>query len=425
MSMLTDSLIRGLKPQKNAYQQWDSTGERGAGRLGVKVQPSGQKVFYFRYFVDAKAKMVQLGKYPEMSLSVARDAAREMSAQLKAGTDPKTEKVKSEVAAAEAVKTHAIKGTIQQLFDGYTERMRQDKKRTWETVRKELYKETFAVIEPDTKASHVTPAHIRTILAGMIQRGAPVQSNRVRSYLHSAFQYGLRSDFDPAELSQGITYGLTQNPVSVVPRQESAEKVGETWLRIDEVWQLLDTFGAAKNVGQQSYALLKLLFYTGGQRPYEILNLKWTDIDFQEKTLTIPAHISKNKTPHLVPLIASAFEIIRQLKKRNYAKSDYLFVAYKDPSKSYDPDSLAQAVDYFRASNPAFRKFVPRDIRRTVKTLQGELQISKSIRDILMNHSKNDVSSKHYDRYDFYKEKKEALELWEKRLNERPSEAAD
>ena len=91
MSMLTDSLIRGLKPKKSAYQQWDSTGERGAGRLGVKVQPSGQKVFYFRYFVDASAKMVQLGKYPEMSLTSARDAARVLSAQLKAGADPKTE----------------------------------------------------------------------------------------------------------------------------------------------------------------------------------------------------------------------------------------------------------------------------------------------------------------------------------------------
>lgn len=419
MSMLTDSLIRGLKPKKNAYQQWDSTGERGVGRLGVKVQPSGQRVFYFRYFVGASAKMVQLGKYPEMSLTAARDAARSLSAQLKAGTDPKTEIVKAKVEQAEEVKRHAVKGTIKQLFDGYTARMEADGKRTWAVVRSDLYKEVFPVLEPETKACHVTPAHIRTILAGMIQRGAPVQSNRVRSYLHSAFQFGLRADFDPAELSQGVTYGLTQNPVSVVPRQAAAEKAGENWLRVDEVRELMATFGAANKVGEQSYALLKLLFYTGGQRPYEILNLTWTDIDLKEKTLTIPAHISKNKKQHLVPLVDSAIEIVQQLKKRNYAKSEYIFVAYRDPLKPYHTDSLAQAIEYYREANPLFRKFIPRDIRRTCKTLMGEIGISKIIRDILMNHAKQDVSSKHYDRYEYVKEKREALALWEKRLNER------
>ena len=41
-----------------------------------------------------------------------------------------------------------------------------------------------------------------------------------------------------------------------------------------------------------------------------------------------------------------------------------------------------------------------------------ELGINKSIRDIIQNHALNDVSSKHYDRWDYMPEKREALEKW-------------
>lgn len=38
--------------------------------LEVKVQPSGNKVFYFRYYVE-KEKYIQLGIWPEMKLATA------------------------------------------------------------------------------------------------------------------------------------------------------------------------------------------------------------------------------------------------------------------------------------------------------------------------------------------------------------------
>lgn len=46
----------------------------------------------------------------------------------------------------------------------------------------------------------------------------------------------------------------------------------------------------------------------------------------------------------------------------------------------------------------------------------GELGIAKDLRDRLQNHALNDVSSKHYDRYEYLPEKRRALELWERRL---------
>jgi hypothetical protein len=61
-------------------------------------------------------------------------------------------------------------------------------------------------------------------------------------------------------------------------------------------------------------------------------------------------------------------------------------------------------------------KFTARDMRRTWKILTGRAGVSKADRDILQNHAKGDISSKHYDRYDYLMEKRAAVAVWESYL---------
>ncbi|OUR89044.1 integrase, partial [Gammaproteobacteria bacterium 42_54_T18] len=56
--------------------------------------------------------------------------------------------------------------------------------------------------------------------------------------------------------------------------------------------------------------------------------------------------------------------------------------------------------------------FAPRDFRRTCKTLMGAAGISKEMRDILQQHDKSDVSTIHYDRYNYINEKRQAMDIW-------------
>ena len=57
-------------------------------------------------------------------------------------------------------------------------------------------------------------------------------------------------------------------------------------------------------------------------------------------------------------------------------------------------------------------KFIARDVRRTWKTLAGKARIDKQLRDRIQNHALRDVSSRHYDKYDYLPEKKEAMKIW-------------
>ncbi|QIR05249.1 tyrosine-type recombinase/integrase [Salinivibrio costicola] len=418
--MLTVSAIRGLKPKTKPYYEWDSNSERGTGKLAVQVTPKGGKRFVFRYFVARKAKFITLGQFPALSLNDARAKQKELGDLLIQGIDPKEHIETKKRDQENAKREEARKGSIQQLFEAYVAQMVRDGKRTHKAVLASLEKEVYPVIPPATKAKDVTTHELKLVLAEMIRRGAKTQSNRVRSYLMAAFNYGLRHDNDPANFIDEAKFGLVFNPMTAIPKQKDAERVGNHYLKMGEVIQLIaDLKGEYERftMGDTIRCLILLCLYTGGQRPYELAASKWEAVDWEQKSLLVSRDLSKNKREHIIPLTKSALTILRQLREVNQ-DSDFIFPHRLNRNEHIRLDSLSQAVTRYREATPFVSSFTPRDIRRTCKTLMGEIGISKSLRDRIQNHALNDVSSKHYDRYEYLPEKRRALESWEQRLNE-------
>lgn len=420
--MWTVNELKGMKPKARQYELFENTRQRGVGRLGVSITPNGAKTFIFRFFWEGARKTITLGKFPGLSLTQARDLAGQYGAMLKQGVNPKQEVEQQRQQLEAAAQAEALKGSVQQLFEGYTNRMKAEGKRTYAAVLSALQKEAYPFIPPSMKAKDVTPEHIKRILSALIVRGAAVQSNRVRAFLMAAFNFGLAHDHDPANMDQGVLFGLVVNPVAAVPKQSHVEKAGQNWLKLPELHHLLDTFEKTPRVGWQVGKLLSLLIHTGGQRPYELVASRWDAVDWQERTLLVTPEISKNKRAHLVPLTFSALNLLRELHQQA-GDSPYIFPKRARPNEHMVPGSLSQAVDYYRKANPDFPYFIPRDIRRTCKTLMAEAGLSKEIRDRIHNHSLQDVSAKHYDRHDYLREKRQALEIWEAKVLQ--TQAAD
>lgn len=411
---LTHNEITALPAKNTPYYRFDDTRTRGTGRLGIQVHPSGNRVFVFRYKRGGKWAFVRLGDFPNLKLAEARDKAKAFSQMIRDGLDPKNELERQAGEQEQARRQHEQQGTVEQLFRSYTEQMRKDGKRTHAAVLLALEKETYPHLKPMTKAKDVTPHDIKIILAHMIRRGAATQSNRVRSYLMAAFNHGLQHDNDPANFIDDAKFGLVINPVAAIPKQKAAERVGERFLTWAEARQLLEDMEQPTNLGLTLRSLIRLCFFTGGQRPYELAASRWASIDWQAKTLTITAELSKNGRPHLIPLTESALRVLREQKAAT-ANSPFIFAHATKPSESMPMASLSQAIDRYR-KRTEIAHFIPRDFRRTCKTLMGELGIAKDLRDRLQNHALNDVSSRHYDRYEYLPEKRRALELWESHL---------
>ena len=88
---LTDTAIRALKPKDKVYKKSDGQ------NLFIFVEPSGRKFFAFEYKSPLTLKMrrMALGRYPDLSLSAAREKRRELAAQILEGVDPLVSKKSS------------------------------------------------------------------------------------------------------------------------------------------------------------------------------------------------------------------------------------------------------------------------------------------------------------------------------------------
>ena len=120
---------------------------------------------------------------------------------------------------------------------------------------------------------------------------------------------------------------------------------------------------------------------------------------------------TKTRVPHAIPLPGMANEILDRLKP--YPNGQYF--KGKNRKKQNDKPPSDNAINQMcgrYAKETGAPIFTPRDLRRTWKTLAGKAGLSKEIRDRLQNHVSGDVSSKHYDRYDYMNEKRAAMDQW-------------
>lgn len=300
--MLTVTKIQSATSSKNSYYLWDQSGQRGTGRLGVKIFTSGKKQFVFRYYQQQKEKFISIGLFStragSMTLTEAREKAQVFSQLLLGGKDPKLHLEQQESEQKKIDAESKSLGTIDELFHSYTERMKIDGKRTYEDVRNALVREFYPYIDRNTKACDVTTDDIKYVISKMIQRGAITQSNRVRSYVMAAFNHGMRFDNDPRYFSLESKFGIKYNPVAPIPKQKDGERIGERFLEWRELRRLLKDLRENYDlvpIGQDLRHLLQLCIYLGGQRPYEVITLEWWNVDWEERFVCITKERSKNK----------------------------------------------------------------------------------------------------------------------------------
>jgi len=387
--MLTDKQIRSLKPGTADYTRSDQRGSRGAGVLVVKVKTTGVKELYFVRYVQKKIRRKKLGNWPEMSLSDARTECAKLG------------------------EVDASGGSLSLLLDSYVSKLKEEGAATEGDV-EWSFKKYVTDPHPDIAklpASLIEPGHIKDILSKMIQDGVTTFTNRVRARLHAAFQHGLNQENNPRDyLKDGVMFGLKHNPVAGVPVQKDWEKPGERALSVKELstlWNLLP-----EELSIVTSELIKFLIATGGQRPTQLLTSNRSMYHKDHLLIRDGKGKEGERTVHAVPLNELALACLERLAMVT-SEEPYPF-AGKYENDSIHVNSLSRAITslYSRHEDEFDGPFVLRDIRRTCKTLMGVAGLSKDIRDRIQGHAFSDVSSKHYDRYDYFKEKQAALNNW-------------
>lgn len=373
--MLTDAGIRSAL-RAGGNRLLTDGGKRGSGRLVLSIRTDVRPEWYAVKWIEGKRRTVKIGTFPDMSLSDAR------------------ERFKDGVTFIKPQK----RATLERLIEDYTAHLEAKGKRSAPEIRRTLFRMADA-IGRTKPANEVTTSDIVEAIRPIYASGAPSMADHMRGAIHACYGWVLKSQNDYRTTSPLIErFGIASNPASGIPTEPKVK--GERWLSIDELvafwkWLHVGSRKPNRNTDPRNLVALQVLILTG-QRVEEVLRIDTSMVDRQLRVIDWPK--TKTGNEHVIHATAQVLRRLTWCKRTGsgtYFDSD---------------DSTLRMICKAFVHDSGIEPFTTRDIRRTWKTLAGVAGVNKTDRDRVQNHSNGDVSSKHYDRYDYLPEKRMALE---------------
>lgn len=348
--------------------------------------------------------------YPEAvtidNLAAARIWALEQISACKKGHDPR-DKAKAEAKANRIAAERSERRIFENVMDAYMKeevRGRKKNRTADQTERRlELYVKSqwSGRVITDISRSDVhallNDVRDRKIKFGRQKYGGPVVVNHVLAAIRAMFNWWQVQD---DEFVSPIVRGMEKGKVTKRQRVLSDEE-----LRI--LWSLLPGSGVFGSI-------IELLLLTA-QRKGEVSAMARTEIG-RDGIWTIPAERYKTGLPNVVPLTSKAQIVIDRQKK--YEGCDLVFTTngtteFSGFGKSKERlDEAMLAVMRVDAPNPENIQLTPwrlHDLRRTAKTLMQRAGVRPDISERVLGHVIAGVAGT-YDRYDYFEEKRDALE---------------
>ena len=143
-------------------------------------------------------------------------------------------------------------------------------------------------------------------------------------------------------------------------------------------------------IQEEDADLVWLLMHTG-LRLEEALQMKWTNVDFKQKTFT--ATDTKNHTNHTLPMTSATETLFkRRFRERGRLKFG-LQSPFVYPSPISDKRPMSASRTFDRLSDAIGFKFTAHDLRRTVATVADSCGYDLESIGKILNHKKKGVTA--------------------------------
>jgi integrase len=375
---MSDRGIKALavptKPQVDYYDDKNP-------RFGLRVSKSGTKTWFVfdNEPGGGRRRRVTLGRYPEVSLSDARQLALNHKHSIVVDkVDPVAEKKLSKKA-----------GTFEGLVDFYIERHAKPNKKSWKEDDRILRKYFAAWMNLSIK--EINKPDVVNKLQDIKNLNGGVMANRSLAVVRKMYNWAIRNgyaDYNPCHM------------VDQAVSEKSRERVYSD-AELAALWEAFDQIG----IQGKAYMVAALT----GQRLAEIKGMKWQEIN--ENVWTLPPERTKNSRTHIIPLSEFVLSVIEKLRIKNH---DFVFAS---PRGLAGPVWLGSKVQKRVQKLSGVVDFTPHDLRRTLRTNVTPLGFDRFIGERVLNHTEQGVSAI-YDRYDYLEQKRDFLEAWSRHMRQ-------
>jgi integrase len=384
---LTDVRVKTFAPTAKRQEVPDDQ----ARGLYLIVQPTGAKSFACRYSRNGRVLKTTLGPYPAVTLADARRQALQIAAAVAGGADPQGEKMAAKVAPAAPIVL-----TVAMVAEEFLKKhVAVNDGSRWSVEVKRYLDRNILLTLGDKAIADVAKGDIRDLIDKIADGDksakrdpAPIAANRTLSVTAKLFRWSLGRGY------------VTVDPTAGLPKP-GKEKKGDRKLTDDE---LRAVWNAADSMPYPYGPAIKLLLLTGARRD-EVGAMKWSEIDLEARTWTLPAGRSKNAKERLTPLPDAAVAILRSLPRIGSAgfvltvTGKTAISAWSDAKERLDEKS-------------GVKGWVVHDFRRTIATGMGDvLGVEPHVVEAVLGHIVKGVAGV-YNKSAYAAQKRDALDKW-------------
>ena len=292
--MLTAVQINAAKPAAKAYKLADS------GGLYLLVQPSGAKLWRYKFRLGGVEGLDALGRFPEVTLAQARQAHGESRRLVVQGINP--------VLARKDRKQALIQANLAREKGSFAAVAADWAAATAHGLRPATLKQREREIRndllPKLKARQIKDINrveITTLLKA-VEKRAPEVARNLRNYLWSIFEYAIDSGL------------ISANPVPSIRILKKRDQKNHPALSPDQIGEFLRKLDERALLEEQTRIAMLLVTLTTCRKA-EIIGGKWEEINLEAGEWEIPGERMKKGRTHWVPLSKQAIGLLRQLRK--------------------------------------------------------------------------------------------------------------
>ncbi|MCL2659722.1 MAG: tyrosine-type recombinase/integrase, partial [Acidobacteriaceae bacterium] len=322
MNDLTDAKVRTAKTKDKPYTLFDGHG------LHLQVQPSGGKLWRWRYRFQGMERLMSFGPYPDVTLTRARELHVEARQLLASGVDPMVRR--KEDKTAEQVKTENSFATVARLW---WEHWKNDKSpRHAGYVSRRLEMDILPCLGARPIAEIEAPEVVAMVKA-IQDRGAKDIAKRALETTGQIFRHAIAHGYSRRNPAAEFKPSDILPPTRKVNYARVDERELPKLLRAIEVYQ-------GTPVTRLAMKLLAMTFVRTG----ELIGARWSEFDFEKRRWDIPAERMKMGTRHIVPLARQALEVLEMLHDLT-GENELLFPGDRDPKKPMSNNTILKALE--------------------------------------------------------------------------------
>ena len=401
-----DVVYRTAKSKEKDYMINDG------GGLFLFVSKNGTKSWRYIYTFNKKQKKLAFGIYPNVTLDAARRKTEDASENIANSIDPNTLRIEKKKAQQLSLSNNDRVADGLPILNSFADLTRQwlasiahlTSQTTQIKKTSRLERLAFPVLG-DMPIKEIKSSDVLAAIKPLIHKMQLETAHRLHAEISSVFAYAIVHDcaeYDPSQ------------PVA---KQIPAQKVKHRAAIIDpsQVGQLLRDIGNYRGtfVVQSAFRISPLLF----QRPGEIRQLLWSDIDLEAKEWR--PYISKTDFHHIVPLSTQAIAILESIKPLT-CTGQYVFPSSRGDGRPMSDNTIRTALKSLGYDSDTM---TAHGFRTTASTLLNEQGWSPDAIERQLAHSPRDQVRAAYNRAQYLDERRRMMQSWSDYLDSLKNEA--